>query len=185
MESIKKKVPGMEGIIESFNTMKPDQSTEAPKEKVIIDENYSTSKVDVPEMKEKQSDLGGLNIGKILKTVDSLGILPSGSKENKSELPNISDMMKMLNNPTNTPSSTSSMPGMSDMMKMLNSIPMNKTSTNGEQVPNMDVMMKMMETPEFKHMMSNIDMSSMNEMLKPANMDKVSKQVDDMLKGTK
>jgi hypothetical protein len=172
MESIKKKVPGMEGIIDSFNNMKSDQPP-VSKEKVIIDENYSTSKVQVPEMKDS-SDTSGLNIGKLLKTADSLGVLPGGSKE-KSDLPNMTDMMKMLGN-----MSANNMPNMGNMPEMGNMPNMGNMPEMGN-MPSMDVMNKMMQTPEFKHMMANLDMKHMNEMLKPSNMDKVSKQLDEML----
>jgi hypothetical protein len=70
-------LPGMEnmgGLISSLT--KQMQPTTEPAEKVIIDENFSTSIVAKGEQKEENSNL---NVGELLKTMDSLGGLGLGN----------------------------------------------------------------------------------------------------------
>ena len=132
MDSIKKKVPGMESIIDNLGNMK--SSEKKNKEKIIIDENYSTSKVNLGENTDEK--LSNFNIGKILKSADAMGVIPGGSKNtNNPEMGKLGDMFKMLNSNT----------------------------ANGG-IPSMDNMMKMMQTPEMKKMMQNLDI---NQLLNP------------------
>lgn len=130
MDSIKSKVPGMNDILANFNQMKPE--TEKENERVIIDENYSTSKVPTGEQKESTSNF---NIGKILKSVDSLGVLPKSDKDKDSQTPGLSDMFSMFKNM--------------------------QIDKNG--APSMDSMMKVMDNPEFKNMMNKMDINKMME----------------------
>lgn len=116
MNSIKTKVPGMENIINNFGNMK---NSNKPKNKVIIDQNYSTANIDVGENEdEKKSDF---NIGKILKAADSLGIMPNLSKDNNtandttSGLPDMTTLMNMMKQLQN-----SNNPGLSLDMNELN-----------------------------------------------------------------
>jgi len=95
MNSIKSKVPGMENIINNFGNMK---NTSKPKNKVIIDQNYSTANIDVGENEdEKKSDF---NIGKILKAADSMGVIPNLNKDstqNNNDTPQLPDMKTLMN----------------------------------------------------------------------------------------
>jgi hypothetical protein len=50
---------------------------EKEQQKVIIDENFSTSKVDLGQIKESKS----MNIGKLLNVADTFGVIPGGKKK--------------------------------------------------------------------------------------------------------
>ena len=50
---------------------------EKEQQKVIIDENFSTSKVDLGQVKESKS----MNIGKLLNVADTFGVIPGGKKK--------------------------------------------------------------------------------------------------------
>ena len=103
MDSIKTKVPGMEGIINNFTNMKKNKK---PKKKVIIDQDYSTANVEVINDETVEGNKTNFNIGKILKAADSLGLVPNMSNDNKQEcqvtqdnstnMPNMNQMMELL-----------------------------------------------------------------------------------------
>lgn len=64
-------LPGMENIGNMVDMLtKQMGSTTEPAEKVVIDENFSTSIVPQGENKDNES---GMNVGSLLKTMDSLG----------------------------------------------------------------------------------------------------------------
>jgi hypothetical protein len=66
-------LPGMENVggMVDVLTKQMQGSTEQPKEKIIIDENFSTSIVDQGVNEEQDS---GMNVASLLKTVSSLGL---------------------------------------------------------------------------------------------------------------
>jgi len=72
---------------------------EEKKETVIIDENFSTSNVELGKIKESSN----LNIGKLLNVADSMGVIPSFGGETKKEgesdsaMPNLSELFGMMN----------------------------------------------------------------------------------------
>jgi len=67
---------------------------EPKKETVIIDENFSTSNVDVGEIKEGMN----INIGKMLNMANSMGVIPGGKeKEGTPAGPNIMELFGMMN----------------------------------------------------------------------------------------
>jgi len=72
---------------------------EEKKETVIIDENFSTSNVELGKIKESSN----LNIGKLLNVADSMGVIPSFGGEAKKEgesdsaMPNLSELFGMMN----------------------------------------------------------------------------------------
>jgi len=67
---------------------------EAKKETVIIDENFSTSNVNVGEIKEGMN----INIGKMLNMANSMGVIPGGKeKEGTPAGPNIMELFGMMN----------------------------------------------------------------------------------------
>ena len=71
MEAISKKVPGLEKMLGGMKgMMKPKD--DKPKEKIIIDENFSTAIVDVGQVKEESSNM---NIGNMLKMAQTFGVL--------------------------------------------------------------------------------------------------------------
>jgi len=87
MGSIMKKVPGMEkmmGNMGDINKMMEGvmgSGKTEKKEKVIIDENYSTAVVKVPELKDDSSNL---KLGNVLKMADQFGVIPGGKTDPKS-----------------------------------------------------------------------------------------------------
>lgn len=115
MSSITKKVPGLDKMMSGMGSedgsvnikdmmggMMGGLSGEKkePKEKILIDENFSTSIVDVGVIEEKSAN--GFKIGNILKMADQFGVLPGPGKkseksgnepnENNNELPNLEGM---------------------------------------------------------------------------------------------
>lgn len=99
MNSIKTKVPGMEGIINNFTNMKNNKK---PQKKIIINEEYSTSNIEVGEDEHSNTNKSDFNIGKILKAADTLGLMPNMKDETKTTtpttpgMPNMNQMMEML-----------------------------------------------------------------------------------------
>jgi len=107
MDSIKTKIPGMEDVLKNFANVKKSQ----PKEKVIINENYSTSDISVGENEDEKKS--NFNIGNILKAVDSSGFMP-GNKPNE----NMPDLSAMFN----STDGSNKMPNINDMLKLMNSM---------------------------------------------------------------
>lgn len=101
MEGIQKNVPGMEEVMKggglgSMGNLSGLMSkmgglgglggmgSQKPKETVVIDENFSTSNVELGELPVSKD---GFNIGKMLKLADSFGVIPDlpGAKEKEKE----------------------------------------------------------------------------------------------------
>jgi hypothetical protein len=83
------KLPGMESLPSMVDKISASVMNQAPKETVIIDENYSTANVDVG--KEETNMLSSMNIGSLLNTMDSMG----GSKQPDGF--DLNNMMQLLN----------------------------------------------------------------------------------------
>lgn len=83
MDAIGKKIPGMDKVMDQvMGMMKGSGEKKKPKEKIIIDENFSTASVKVGEVKEDKS---GFKLGSVLKMADQFGVIPGG-KKNESDL---------------------------------------------------------------------------------------------------
>ena len=70
---------------------------EEKKEMVIIDDNFSTSQVDLGKIKENPS----INIGKMLNVADSFGVLPNlndNNDNNDNKMPQLNELFGMMNN---------------------------------------------------------------------------------------
>lgn len=136
MESITKKVPGMEKMMSGMTNGNGDMkdmmgsmmggmmggNKKEHKEKVLIDENFSTSNVPVGVIEEKPSN--NIKLGSILKVADQFGVIPGGKKENKDNkepskiqnddensglpsfegIPNLGKVMEMMQKLNNTTS---------------------------------------------------------------------------------
>jgi hypothetical protein len=91
MESISKKVPGMESVIGGMMNGSSEKSK--PKEKIIIDENFSTANIEVGlnKEKEKEKEKSGINIGNVLKMADQFGVIPGG-KKSELDMSNLSEL---------------------------------------------------------------------------------------------
>jgi hypothetical protein len=93
MESITKKVPGMDQMMSGM--MAGNTKKTPPKEKIIIDENFSTANIQVGLNKEEESK--SFDIGGILKMVDKFGVIPGGkSCDDTSGIPGISKIMELM-----------------------------------------------------------------------------------------
>lgn len=86
MKSISKKVPGMESMLGGMMGGASGEKSK-PKEKIIIDENFSTADVAVGINKEE--DKPSINIGNVLKMADQFGVIPGG-KQSESGIPDLS-----------------------------------------------------------------------------------------------
>ena len=84
---------------------------EEPKQKVIIDENFSTANVDLGKIKENSN----FNIGKLLNVANSLGVIPG------------------LNDESNNSNSANKLPIM-DLFNMMGSL--SKDNNNMEDIKN-------------------------------------------------
>jgi hypothetical protein len=105
MGGITKNVPGMEQVLQGGGLgnigemMGGMMKKEEPKQKVIIDENFSTANVDLGKIKENSN----FNIGKLLNVANSLGVIPglndesskNSSGQNMPNLP-IMDLFNMM-----------------------------------------------------------------------------------------
>jgi len=103
MGGITKNVPGMEKVLQGGGLgnigemMGGMMKKEEPKQKVIIDENFSTANVDLGKIKENSN----FNIGKLLNVANSLGVIPglndeSGNSANKLPIMDLFNMMGSL-----------------------------------------------------------------------------------------
>jgi hypothetical protein len=72
MQSISKKVPGMDKMMEGMMS----KTENKPKEKILMDDNFSTANVKLGINKEEEKK--GFDIGGILKTADQFGFIPGG-----------------------------------------------------------------------------------------------------------
>lgn len=94
MKSITSKVPGMDQMMAGMSGMMGGEKKK-PKEKIIIDENFSTANVNVGLNKEKESK--SFDIGGILKMADSFGVIPGGKQQTEqTELPGLGKMMELM-----------------------------------------------------------------------------------------
>ena len=119
MSSITKKVPGLDKMMNGMSNgsgnikdmmggLMGGNKKEEPKEKVLIDENFSTSNVHLGTLEEKPSN--NIKIGNILKIADQFGVIPgskkSGNKETSSNnisglegfdgIPNLGKIMEIM-----------------------------------------------------------------------------------------
>lgn len=95
-------LPGMEnmgGLISSLTKQMQPSNTE-PAEKVIIDENFSTAIVPKGEQKEDNSNI---NVGELLKTMDSFGALGLGNPTDENGMGKLMDVFSKLSS-TSDPS---------------------------------------------------------------------------------
>jgi len=86
MKSISKKVPGMDSVLGGMMGGASGEKSK-PKEKIIIDENFSTA--DIAVGMNKEEDKPGINIGNVLKMADQFGVIPGG-KQSDSAMPDLS-----------------------------------------------------------------------------------------------
>jgi hypothetical protein len=105
MGGITKNIPGMDGNMDNISKMMGGNigemvggmfKKEEKKELVLIDENFSTSQVNLGQIKESPN----INIGKMLNVADSLGVIPNlggSDDDNSNNMPKINDLFGMMN----------------------------------------------------------------------------------------
>ncbi len=81
MDSMTKKVPGMGEIMKSMQGSQKEE-----KEKILIDENFSTANIEVGMNKEEENNI---DITKMLKMADQFGVLPGGKQANPDQMPDL------------------------------------------------------------------------------------------------
>ena len=94
MSSITKKVPGMDQLMSGM--MGGGSKKSAPKDKIIIDENFSTANVNLGLNKEDESK--SFDIGGILKMADTFGVIPGGKQSDGGVegIPGIGKVMELI-----------------------------------------------------------------------------------------
>ena len=134
MKSIMSKIPGMEKLFSNMEGFM--KVSNKKKEKIIIDENFSTLNVELGHI---EPDNKSLKLGSVLKIADNMGIIPGGSTS--------SDCANNL--------MTSLMSGeLPDMNKIMSNMPdmdnlMNKLMSNDENNPlNFNKIMNIMQKLE-------------------------------------
>lgn len=189
MKSIIKKIPGMEkmadGMMDSpLNDMMGSMmggNKAPPKEKIIIDENFSTADIEIGLNKEKESK--PFNIGGALKMADNFGIIPDkfgtndGGEDNESDdggMLGIGKMMELLQNPTNAN-------GIPDINKILDLIG-NKTESNPEINKIIEIVKKLnnVESQEDADGLKN-EMNSFLQNEMGVDIDKIQSQFSDLI----
>ena len=167
MSAISKKIPGMEKLMEQLMTsMKSDKKTPA-KEKIVIDENFSTSQVDVGEIVESKGS--SMNIGNILKMADQFGVIPGG-KQN--DIGGLSSILGSLGNSGNN--------DMSGLSSILGSLGGNGNNINMEKIMGMMGKLSSTTTPEeAAELKKEMDDYMQNEL--GVNMSELNEQIKDIL----
>jgi hypothetical protein len=194
--AVVKKIPGMENMMPDMENMMPNiekmfsglmGEKEKNKERIIMDENFSTALVDVPEIDENKSNFV---IGDALKAANSLGVLGGSGG------PGLGDMMKMMRGG-----------GMPDMNKMMSQMMTGPAGVEGnpDGLPDMNKMMSQMMSglggpqgaggspeglPDMNNMMSQM-MKMMGDLPKPSgnspqelpDMNKIMSQMMKMMGG--
>jgi hypothetical protein len=118
------KLPGMESIssvVEKISSSVVEQSNTS--EKVVIDENYSTANIDIGKNNDN-SLLSSINIGTMLKGMETMGINPlNGKKTNNSNNSiDMSSMMDLLHNNDGIKDMLNSLTSNNEIKNMINSL---------------------------------------------------------------
>jgi len=144
MQAITSKVPGMDQMMGGMMGGSKDKAK--PKEKVLIDENFSTASVEVGINKEPESK--GMNVSGILKMADQIGVIPGGKQSSKES--GIEDMMNGI-------------PGIGKVMEMMQKLENTNTQEDAEALK--------LEMDSFLQSELGVDIEKLNEQL-----DSTSKQ---------
>ena len=165
MESITKKVPGMDkmmsGMTNGSGNMKDMMggmmgglmggNKKEPKEKVLIDENFSTSNVPVGVVEEKPSN--NIKLGSILKVADQFGVIPGGKKETNKEQSNNEEPNNIFSGLPNF----EGIPNLGKVMEIMQKLDKSSTPEDAENLKQ--------EMNTFLQNDLGLDMNSFNEQL--------------------
>jgi len=138
MQAISNKVPGMDQMMEGMMGGSKDKAK--PKEKILIDENFSTASVEVGINKEAESK--GMNVSSILKMADQIGVIPGGKQSSKE--PGFEDMMNGI-------------PGIGKVMEMMQKLENTNTQEDAEALK--------LEMDSFLQSELGVDIEKLNEQL--------------------
>jgi hypothetical protein len=139
MQAITSKVPGMDQMMNGMMGGSKDKAK--PKEKILMDENFSTANVEVGINKEEESK--GINISGILKMADQIGVIPGG-KQSSSQEPNFEGVMNGI-------------PGIGKMMEMMQKLENTNTQEDAEALK--------LEMDTFLQSELGVDIDKLNEQL--------------------
>ena len=154
MQAITSKVPGMDQMMGGMmgGSMGGSKDKAKPKEKILIDENFSTASVEVGINKEAESK--GMNVSGILKMADQIGVIPGG-KQSSNEA-GIGDIMNGI-------------PGIGKVMEMMQKLENTNTQEDAEALK--------LEMDSFLQSELGVDINKLNEQL-----DSTTKQYQDQNK---
>jgi len=150
MQAITSKVPGMDQMMGGMMGGSKDKAK--TKEKVLIDENFSTASVEVGINKEPESK--GMNVSGILKMADQIGVIPGGKQSSKE-----SGMEDMMNG----------IPGIGKVMEMMQKLENTNTQEDAEALK--------LEMDTFLQTELGVDIDKLNEQLESS-----TKQFQDQYK---
>jgi hypothetical protein len=126
MSSITSKVPGLDKMMKGLGSengsvnikdMMTGFTPNEKKEKVLIDDNFSTSNVPVAVIEDKPSN--GIKIGNILKMADQFGVLPGNKKSDTEHKENNDESLNL-----------EGMPNFGKLMEIMQKL--DKSSTSGD-----------------------------------------------------
>ena len=137
MQAITSKVPGMDQMM---GGMMGGSKEKVQKEKILIDENFSTANVEVGMNQEPDSK--GMNISGILKMADQMGVIPGGKQSSKE-----SGMQDMMNG----------IPGIGKVMEMMQKLENTNTQEDAEALK--------LEMDTFLQSELGVDIEKLNEQL--------------------
>jgi len=150
MQAITSKVPGMDQMMGGMMGGSKDKAK--TKEKVLIDENFSTASIEVGINKEPESK--GMNVSGILKMADQIGVIPGGKQSSKE-----SGMEDMMNG----------IPGIGKVMEMMQKLENTNTQEDAEALK--------LEMDTFLQTELGVDIDKLNEQLESS-----TKQFQDQYK---
>ncbi len=122
MKSISKKVPGMESVIGGM--MGGSTEKAKAKEKIIIDENFSTANIEVGLNKPEEKS--SINLGNVLKMADQFGVIPGG-KQSESGVPGLSELAGLVGG-----SGMTDIPNLGQIMELMGKLEKTETAEEAE-----------------------------------------------------
>lgn len=148
MEAIGKKIPGMDKVMDQVMGMMKDKKDTKPKEKIIIDENFSTSSIQVGKVDE---DKKSIDIGKMLKMADQFGVIPGGKKNDSNMGEGLASLLGGMKG------GDGNMPDMSKLMSMMQKMDGATSPEKAEELKQ--------EMDNFMQKELGVDISQLNEQL--------------------
>ena len=139
MGGITKNIPGMDGNLDNINKMMGGNigemmggmfKKEDKKELVVIDEDFSTSQVDLGKIKESSN----INIGKMLNVADSFGVIPGlDNSSDNNKTPKLNDLLGMMGGGGG---GGKNMPNLNELFSMVSSMDKANTKEGAEEMQN-------------------------------------------------